>query len=96
MQRVSIGLKIRIVVRTDFLLLFIFVSNYPYEGQTSVRSIVDCIDENYATTCLVLGMNSTYHMLTIRSITERELSFDWFLIDNRVLSEVPQLSCAFK
>jgi hypothetical protein len=35
-------------------------------------------------------------MVTIRSITEKELSFDWFLIDNRVLIDLPQLSCTFK
>lgn len=75
-------------------MLYIFL--YLYKGQTSVRRIVDCINENYATTCLVLGMNNIYHMVTIRSITEKELSFDWFLIDNRILLELPQLSCTFK
>ncbi|CAF2368263.1 unnamed protein product [Rotaria sp. Silwood2] len=64
-------------------------------GQTTVRRIVDCINENYATKCLVLGTNNIYHMVTVRSITEKELSFDWFLIDNRVLEELPQLSCTF-
>ncbi|CAF3372234.1 unnamed protein product [Rotaria sp. Silwood1] len=64
-------------------------------SQTTVRRIVDCINENYATTCLVLGTNNIYHMVTVRSITEKELSFDWFLIDNRILEELPQLSCTF-
>ncbi|CAF4441780.1 unnamed protein product [Rotaria socialis] len=62
-------------------------------GQTTVRRIVDCTNEDYATTCLVLGTNNIYHMVTVRSITEKELSFDWFLIDNRILEELPQLSC---
>lgn len=69
---------------------------YLYEGQTFVQRIVDCINENSATTCLVLGVNNIYHMITIRSITGKELSFDWFLIDNRILLELPQLSCTFK
>ncbi|CAF1227074.1 unnamed protein product [Rotaria sordida] len=64
-------------------------------GQTTVQRIVDCINENYATTCLVLGTNNIYHMVTVRSISEKELSFDWFLIDNRILEELPQLSCTF-
>ncbi|UJR16244.1 hypothetical protein I4U23_003152 [Adineta vaga] len=64
-------------------------------GQTILHRIVDCIDEIHATTCLVLGMNSVYHMLTIRSLTQRELSFDWFLIDNRMLFDLPRLSCSF-
>ena len=67
-----------------------------FEGQTNVRRIVDCINENYAVTCLVLGINNIYHMVTIRSITEKELSFDWFLIDNRILTDFPHLSCTFK
>ncbi|CAF3941170.1 unnamed protein product [Rotaria magnacalcarata] len=62
-------------------------------SQTTVRRIVDCTNEDYATTCLVLGTNNIYHMVTVRSITEKELSFDWFLIDNRLLEELPQLSC---
>lgn len=74
------------------LIFYLFV----YEGQTTVRHIVDCIDEDVATTCLVLGTNNIYHMVTIRSITENEISFDWFLIDNRVLEDLPQLSCAIK
>jgi hypothetical protein len=65
-------------------------------GQTTVRRIVDCTDEQHATTCLVLGTNRLYHLLTIRSGTETELTFDWFLIDNRVLFDLPQLNCALK
>ncbi|CAF1001026.1 unnamed protein product [Adineta ricciae] len=64
-------------------------------GHTMIQHIVDCIDETYATNCLVLGMNGIYHMVTIRSLTTKELAFDWFLIDNRMLSDLPQLSCAF-
>ena len=93
-QPLFIGQKIPIVVTLFFFVFFHFFSFR--EGQTSVRRIVDCINENYATTCIVLGTNNLYHLMTIRSLTEKELSFDWFLIDNRVLFELPQLSCAFK
>ncbi|CAF3893505.1 unnamed protein product [Adineta steineri] len=64
-------------------------------GQRMIQHIVDCINENYATTCLVLSIDNMYHMVTIRSFSEKELSFDWFLIDNRALLELPQLSCTF-
>ncbi len=94
MQRVFIGQKIQIVV--NYFLLLLSISALIYEGQTSIRRIVDCIDENHATTCFALGANNIYHMITIRSITEKELSFDWFLVDNRILFELPQLSCTFK
>ena len=61
-----------------------------------MRRIVDCTEEYHATTCLVMANDHLYHILTVRSLTEKELSFDWFLIDNRDLSDLPNLNCAFK
>ena len=72
------------------------IVRFLYSGQTTVRRIVDCTDEHHATTCLVLGTNRLYHLLTVRSGTETELTFDWFLVDNRVLLDLPQLNCALK
>ncbi|CAF0773010.1 unnamed protein product [Didymodactylos carnosus] len=62
-------------------------------GQTKIKHIINCKDEPHATTCLVLDDNNLYHMLTVRSVTKRELSFDWFLIDEKTLSNIESLSC---
>ena len=94
MQRVSIGPKIRTAVGICPLALYVILSTRP--GQINVRHIVDCTDESHASTCLVLDTADRYHMVTIRSMTQKELSFDWFLVDNPVLLAFPQLSCALK
>ena len=94
MQRVSIGPKIRTVVGTLSQVFHSILRTRP--GQVNVRHIVDCTDETHASTCLVLDTADRYHMVTIRSMTQKELSFDWFLVDNPVLFAFPQLSCALK
>lgn len=59
-------------------------------------SIADCTDEYHATTCFALSTDHQYHMVTIRSLTEKEISFDWFLIDNPDLTDLPELRCTFE